>query len=544
MTDVAVRLETAPGEPPSPPTSRGLASLNGRERAAWIAFWVVIAACAVYCVVLRLWAPRGLWLDESQSVAIARLPLSGDGVTLYQGLKQDGSPPLYYLLLHWWIGAFGEGDRTVRALSFVLNLLSIPPLYWLGRRVIGKRAAWVAVLAFTTSPFAAYYASETRMYSLLLLLALFGALALERTLRAPTWWSTLGLAVASVAVALTHYWSLYSLITIGVFLLLGAIWGRTAQLKRGCRWSLGGLVGAGILFIPWLPTFLYQGKHTGTPWGEPATYAAVVHAFGQWAGGQLTAGRALLVVVCFLLLLAVFGYPAGKRQVLLDLKGHEPGRILLMLSILTLLLAVTVGKLVGNAWADRYTAVAFIPFLLCLGLGPERLVDRRLWAGAIGLMAIFGSIAAGPTVKAVRTQAVLTAQTLAANGKPGDIVLYCPDQLGPAVMREIRAGRGGEGLKHYSIPSFTAPDRVDWVDYKQRNKAAERNVPALVERAEQLAGNNTIFLVYSGDYLTYQNLCPDLRLALSQSRDYTKLLDPQLDDYEHEELDSFTVKKR
>ena len=541
VADVAALTATQTEEPPSGSTPH---QQSRREKFAWIAFWVGIAACVVYCILVRLWGPRGLWLDESQSVAIARLPLhKGDGITMYQALKQDGSPPLYYLLLHWWIEVFGEGDRTVRALSFVLNMACIPPLLLLGRRVIGHRAAWVAVLAFVCSPFAAYYASETRMYSLLVLLALFGALALERTLRSPTWWSVLGLSVSSVAVALTHYWSLYSLVTVAVFLLIG-LWRGNPLTRRGCKFSLLGLVGGAILFIPWFPTFLYQGKHTGTPWGQPATYAAVVHAFGQWAGGQLTAGRALLVVVCALLALAIFGYPAGKRQVLLDLKGHEPGRLLFLLSITTLVLAVTVGKLVGNAWADRYTAIAFIPFLLCLALGPERLADRRLWAGSIGLIALFGAIAAGPVVTMQRTQAVRVAQILSAQGKPGDVVLYCPDQLGPAIAREIRAGRGGQGLKNYTIPSFAPPDRVDWVDYKARNLAANRDVPALVKRALAEAGNHRIWLVYNPNYLTYQQLCPNLRLALAQQRPLFNWMDLSPDSYENEELDSFTARAK
>ncbi len=159
--------------------------------------------------------------------------------------------------------------------------------------------------------------------------------------------------------------------------------------------------------------------------------------------------------------MSVFGYPAGPRQVLIDLKGHEPGRLLLVLALGTLVLAVTVGKVVGTAWADRYTAVAFIPFLLCLALGPERLSDRRFWAGAIGLMALFGTLAAGPTVKAQRTQAVQVARILATHAVPGDVVLYCPDQLGPAIAREIRAGRGGNGLKNFTIPTFGPPDRVE-----------------------------------------------------------------------------------
>ena len=65
---------------------------------------------------------------------------------------------------------------------------------------------------------------------------LLGALALERTLRAPTWWSVAGLSLASVAVAMTHYWSLYSLVTVAVFLAVGAFFG-TATHRRGCRKS-------------------------------------------------------------------------------------------------------------------------------------------------------------------------------------------------------------------------------------------------------------------------------------------------------------------
>jgi hypothetical protein len=244
-----------------------------------------------------------------------------------------------------------------------------------------------------------------------------------------------------------------------------------------------------------------------------------------------------------MLAFAVFGYPAGRRQVLLDFKGHEPGRMLILLSLGTLVLAVTVGKLVGNAWADRYTAVAFVPFLLVLSLGPERLADRRLWAGAVGLIALFGSLAAGPVVKLQRTQGVEIARALAAYGRPGDVVLYCPDQLGPAVMREINAGRGGVGLKNYAIPTFTSPDRVNWVDYKDRNLAASQNVPSLVSRALTAAGAHTIWLVYSSEYLTYQSLCPDLRLALTGPRQFTVVVGTNLNSYEHAELDRYAPKR-
>jgi mannosyltransferase len=58
--------------------------------------------------VLRFLAPSALWLDEAQSVAIARLPLPD----LLEALRQDGAPPLYYLLLHAWMAVLG--DRAPR----------------------------------------------------------------------------------------------------------------------------------------------------------------------------------------------------------------------------------------------------------------------------------------------------------------------------------------------------------------------------------------------------------------------------------------------
>src|SRR5664279_3851219 len=80
--------------------------------------WVVAAVAALLAgLVLRFVAHTDLWLDEAQSVAIARQPLAG----LFAALRQDGSPPLYYLLLHYWMVLFGAGNIAVRALSGLIS---------------------------------------------------------------------------------------------------------------------------------------------------------------------------------------------------------------------------------------------------------------------------------------------------------------------------------------------------------------------------------------------------------------------------------------
>ena len=46
----------------------------------------------------------GFWIDEGLSVGIADRPLSD----IPLALREDGSPPLYYMLLHFWLDIAGR----------------------------------------------------------------------------------------------------------------------------------------------------------------------------------------------------------------------------------------------------------------------------------------------------------------------------------------------------------------------------------------------------------------------------------------------------
>src|SRR3954467_10063786 len=119
-------------------------------------------------VVLRFVCQSDMWADEVLSVNIAKLPLA----RITDALRQDGAPPLYYLLLHAWMSVFGTGAVAVRALSALFSVLSLPVAWLLGRRLGGPRVAVALTLLLASSPFAVRYASETRMYSLVVLLVL------------------------------------------------------------------------------------------------------------------------------------------------------------------------------------------------------------------------------------------------------------------------------------------------------------------------------------------------------------------------------------
>ena len=63
-----------------------------------------------------------LWMDEGIAVGVASHPLR----EIPGLLRQDGSPPLYYLLLHVWMSVFGVSESATHALSLTISLVTIP----------------------------------------------------------------------------------------------------------------------------------------------------------------------------------------------------------------------------------------------------------------------------------------------------------------------------------------------------------------------------------------------------------------------------------
>src|ERR1700750_2284107 len=96
--------EAALGSPPA-------AAVTLAERADLALRFAIPVATGLVAVgvVLRFVAPSQLWLDEALSVNIAKLPLG----QIPGALRHDGAPPLYYVLLHFWMQLVGTGNLAV-----------------------------------------------------------------------------------------------------------------------------------------------------------------------------------------------------------------------------------------------------------------------------------------------------------------------------------------------------------------------------------------------------------------------------------------------
>ncbi|MFT4262021.1 MAG: glycosyltransferase family 39 protein [Nocardioides sp.] len=443
------------------------------------------AAAIVALVVPRLHSGTALWLDETLSVDIARLPLPD----LVTALRHDGSPPLYYFLLHVWIGLFGTGSLAVRSLSGLFSLTALPLAYAVGGRLGGPRAAAASLLTLAASPFAIRYATETRMYALVLLLSLLGILVGLRALARPTLPRLAALSIVAGLLALTHYWCLFLLVAAEVVLVVGAIRRRGAWTRAALALPLGGAP-----FVPWVPSFLFQIRHTGAPWAPPASVLDLGATVQAWAG------RGAFHIPLLILGLAIAVFAVRVMA----------GRVLLLTGAGTLLLGLLSSHIQGSAYGLRYSTVALGPALLVVGIGAAQLPRPARWAA--GSIAVLLSLAVLTTSSLLgpRTQAAETAALLSTHVAPGDLVVYCPDQLGPAVDRLLPGS-----VEQVTYPTMASPALIDWTDYAARNQSADPTTYAKTI-ADETTGR--IWLVRADGYLTFGDDCATLDAEFERLR--------------------------
>jgi hypothetical protein len=122
---------------------------------------------------------KGLWLDETFSVWVANHSVVD---MLHWIVKIDQNPPLYYLLLHYWIALKGTTPYSLRLLSVLFSAGTIPVIYLIGKRMSGVLVGLAAAVILALSPFNIRFAQETRMYTFLTFNAAVAIYALVRLL--------------------------------------------------------------------------------------------------------------------------------------------------------------------------------------------------------------------------------------------------------------------------------------------------------------------------------------------------------------------------
>ncbi len=79
-------------------------------------------------------ASESLWFDEGYFIALAKLDL----FQIVEKGSQTSHPPLYYIILHYWINLFGDSEFSTRFLSVIFGFFAIFMIYKVGSLICDK----------------------------------------------------------------------------------------------------------------------------------------------------------------------------------------------------------------------------------------------------------------------------------------------------------------------------------------------------------------------------------------------------------------------
>ncbi|MBL0795956.1 glycosyltransferase family 39 protein [Pseudomonas sp. B7] len=227
-----------------------------------------------------------IWGDEGSSLLLARY---SPGV-IWTHAAFDVHPPLYFMLLHGWIGMFGDGLLAIRSFSALAGIATVGLGVSLVDRLATRRAAIIAGVLLALLPTAVRYSQEVRMYALLGLLLIGATLVLVKWIRRPQRHRYLLIyALLMTAALYTHYFAVLAALSHWLYLgLIRLLPGYRLKHLQRKDWWLANLAIV-VLYLPWLPNLIDLLQHMDAlkaggdvGWEDPVTLSSLPSMIWLW----------------------------------------------------------------------------------------------------------------------------------------------------------------------------------------------------------------------------------------------------------------------
>jgi mannosyltransferase len=245
---------------------------------------------------------QSLWIDELYSATYAKMNFSD----LFLNLKGELNPPLYFLLLHYWVIWFGYSETALRAMSLAFGILTIPMIFTVAKELFTPLTGLISALILSLSRFHIYFSQEARSYSLMGLLTLVSFYFLIKLIKENNArLDEVGYILVNSLLLYTHSACVFIVITQNCIWFVMKIFKRTSLPAR--RWMLYQVLSL-VLFIPWLTIELHQfqvlqGKNI---YGYP-TFYGILNTFYQYSGS-------FFLLFVFFLIILIGIYPRLRKN--------------------------------------------------------------------------------------------------------------------------------------------------------------------------------------------------------------------------------------
>ncbi len=269
---------------------------------------------------------QSLWFDEAFTPVHVLHP--SIVATLKTVSHTENTPPLWYVLVWAWTKVFGTGAIALRLPSALAGIALVAVVWGIARELSSRRVAIAAAALTAVNPLFVWYSQEARAYELYTLTAALAVLCFVRAEKVPSARRMAAFALAGCLALLTHYFAVFLLAPMSLWLL------RRRERRRLALPAVGAIALVGIALIPLV---LSQGGN-GT----------------QWIGKEALSGRVQAIAQFYLT-----GY-----------SGAPLGRGIELAVALPLLAGLAYGLRRGLARGERQTALAMLALSACAVLTP------------------------------------------------------------------------------------------------------------------------------------------------------------------------------
>jgi mannosyltransferase len=360
------------------------------------------------------WVPS-FWGDEATSVLSAQRPLP----SLFWMLgRVDAVHGAYYLLMHFWVGAFGASPFAMRLPSAIAAGLTVAGVIVLATRLVSLRTGIFAGVLCIVLPRITYMGEEARGYAMSAACAVWVTVVLvgllrDRPITKRRW------LVYSLGLALCAYIFLFSLLMVAVWGAAVLAMRDTALRNRWGKWTGIGL----LLATPIIGFGFFQRSQIAfLTHRSAATFSSVF--VGQWFGNP-TCAIVCWVLIAASLMLAIRSW-RRRRPGLNSPTRPDIALIGAVWVIVPAALLLTI-NFVDSIYTNRYLTFATPGIALLIGYFLGRI--RPIGIAAVVALVVVGT--AAPSYFSQRTSFAkndsdwaVVAAVIEAHAKPGDGMVF------------------------------------------------------------------------------------------------------------------------
>jgi len=393
---------------------------------------ILLAGIMLLGAVLRLLylGSKSLWQDEAVSVFIGRLSGAEFRRILW---NHELNMAAYYWLLRFWL-RLGSDEFTLRLLSALAGIATLPVIYFLGKRMFGSRAGWVAALLLALHPSHVAYSQEARAYTLVVFFCALSSLFFVQALdlswdqtdagqatseKNSTGFVWVGYVAASVLAVYSHF---FAVLVIAAQWLTLIFLRSSLHQRMTLRWKGWWLSSLAIVALLSPAAWFVLTRNAGQlDWIPPITAKETLHLIFFLTGNGIR-----FVIYLGLWVVALW-------QAINLARGHDgktPERSLFCAFVAIWLMFPVVFTVCVSLWkpvmAPRFLIIC-LPAAVLLAAAGSNSLSKRWNAVWVTVLALASLNSVNSYYRRPREDWRATANYVLSHSTPGDAVVFVPE---------------------------------------------------------------------------------------------------------------------